>query len=160
MKRQYLRLFRYQLYREDVLSLEEVEPLGPLSGFASSVAVRRASSQYSLDHFGMRNDIRKLYEQLDKGIGSLDSRVKPGKVNQYFIGYGATGSYFCNVKPRVNSIRVEVKCRRKPPTPTGLKVRSIPDSQHTPMTHAFDLTSERQLRSGLNAIKGALEDSM
>lgn len=158
MKRQYLRLFRYQLYREGVLSLEEVEPLGPLSEVAASV--RRPSSQYGVDHFGMRADIRKLHEQLDKGITSLDSRVKPGKINKYFIGYGATGSYFCSVKPRVNSIRVEVKCRRKPRRANGLKVRPIPDYQHTPMTHVFDLTSERQLRSGLKAIKGALEDSM
>jgi hypothetical protein len=160
MKRQYLRLFRYQLYREGVLSLEEVEPLGPLSEVATSIAVRRASSQYGIDHFGMRTDIRKLYEQLDKGIVSLDSRVKPGKVNKYFIGYGATGSYFCNLKPRVNSIRVEVKCRRKPRRLNGLKLRPISEYQHTPMTHVFDLTSERQLRSGLKAIKEALEDSM
>lgn len=161
MKRQYLRLFRYQLYGEDVLSLEEVEPLGPPSAVVTtSGAGRRASGQYHVDHFGMRAEIRKVYEQLDKGITSLDSRVKPGKVNKYFIGYAGTGSYFCSVKPRVNSIRVEVKCRRKPRTPNGLKVRPIPGYQHTPMTHVFELTSERQLRSGLKVIKGALEDSM
>lgn len=161
MKRQYLRLFRYQLYREDVLSLEEVEPLGTASAVvAISGAGRRSSAQYHVDHFGMRGEVRRLYEQLDKGITSLDSRVKPGKVNKYFIGYGATGSYFCSVKPRVNSIRVEVKCRRRPRTPNGLKVRPVPEYQHTPMTHVFEMTSDGQLRSALRVIKGALEDSM
>jgi hypothetical protein len=161
MKRQYLSMFRYQFYRDGVLSLEEVEPLGQISSMsATSASGKHPPSPYSVDHFGMRAVIRKIYDQLDKGITSLDSLVKPGKVNKYFIGFAATGSYFCSVEPRVNSIKVEVKCRRSPSRPKLLKVRPIPDSQHTPMTHTFSLTSERQLKSALKVIKGALGDSM
>lgn len=162
LKRQYLRLFRYQLYEDGMLTLEEVEPLGPPSAVAvrSGGGRRTPAGQYDIDHFGMRPEVRKLYGRLDHGIMSLDSRVKAAKINKYFIGYGATGSYFCSVKPRVNSIKVEVKCRRRPRGARVLGIRAVPAYQHTPMTHVFEVASERQLKPALAVIKGALEDSM
>ncbi len=162
LKGQYLRLFRYQLYDSGLLSLEEVEPLGApaTTGARPSGGRRAAAGQYDLDHFGMRPEVRRLYERLDQGITSLDSRVKAGKINKYFVGYGATGAYFCSVKPRVNSIKVEVKCSRRPTSPGGVKVRPVPDYQHTPMTHVFQIQSDKQVKPALRVIKAALEDSM
>lgn len=156
----YLRLFRYQLYADGIVSLERVEPLGAAATSAGRATARRqALVSGDLEHFGMSLETRKLYEQLDKTITGLDSSVKPGKVNKYFIGYGATGSYFCCVKPRVNSISVEVKLSRRPRR-SRPAARPVPTYQHTPMTHVFQLTSEKEIRQARNILKTALEDSM
>jgi hypothetical protein len=162
LKRGYLRLFRYQLYADGIISVEEVEPLGVTSTIGTRPReVRRASEgPYDIQHFGMRPEVEKLYERLDKGIIHLDSRVKPGKINKYFIGYGATGSYFCSLKPRVHSVRIEVKSVRRPPATRNLPVRKIPDYQHTPMTHFLDVNSSSQVQAALRVIKVALEDSL
>ena len=163
LKTGYLRLFRYQLYEDGILSLEEVEPLG-----AGVIRIRSGSQNdraisggpYTIEHFGMRHDVRKLYERLDKGITSLDSRVRTPKINKQFVGYGATGPYFCTVNPRVNSLRVHVKFANTPPTPKGIKIVKHPPGKHTSMTHYFQLSSASQLDPALNVIKGALEGSM
>lgn len=143
-----------------MLGLEEVEPLGLVPrGFAKGRAsYGSAAASHTIEHFGMKPDVAALYELLDKGIVSLDSRVKPGKVNIYFIGYGATGSYFCNVKPKVNFIRVEVKCLRKPSPSKSLKVRKLPD--YRTMTHTFSIAQRGQIEPALRIIKNALEDSL
>ena len=107
----------------------------------------------------MTPETRNLYEQLDKAITGLDSSVKPGKVNKYYIGYGATGSYFCSVKPRVNSVRVEVKFSRRPQR-SRVGIRPIEKYFHTPMTHAFQLTTEKEIGHAKKVIKAALEESM
>lgn len=162
LKSSYLRLFRYQLYADRIISLEEVEPLGSATRVGTRVRGARevTAGPYDIEHFGMKPDIYSLYERVDKGIVSLDSRVKPGKINKHFIGYGATGSYFCSVKPRVNSINVEVKCARRPPRPRVLAVEKVPGYQHTPMTHVFHISSAPQIQPALRVIKAALEDSM
>jgi hypothetical protein len=41
-------------------------------------------SAHGIEHFGMKAEVLKLYERLDKGIVSLDSCVKPGKINKFF----------------------------------------------------------------------------
>ena len=160
LKSNYLQLFSYQLYEGGLLGLEKVEPLGLVPrGFAKSrTSYGSAAASHTIEHFGMKADVAAVYELLDKGILSLDSRVKQGKVNVYFIGYGATGSYFCNVKPKVNFIRVDVKCVRKPTTGNILKVRKLPD-YHT-MTHTFNISHRGQIEPALRVIKIALEDSM
>jgi len=162
LKGQYLRLFRYQLYDGGILTLEEVEPLGPLAPVSKrhAGARRQAPADYDLDHFGMSAETQKVHERLDDAVTALDSRVKPGKVNKYFIGYGATGAYFCCIKPRVNSIRVEVKCSHKPAAGKSISLRRVPGYQHTPMTHTFEIRSEKQIPAASRVIKAALEDSM
>ena len=162
LKGQYLRLFRYQLYDGGILTLEEVEPLGPLGPASKKYAStrRQAPADYAIDHFGMSAETKRVHEGLDDAITSLDSRVKPGKVNKYFIGYGATGTYFCCIKPRVNSIRVEVKCSHKPTAGKSISLRRVPEYQHTPMTHTFEIRSEKQIPAASKVIKAALEDSM
>lgn len=162
LKKEYLRLFRYQLYEDGIVSLEQVEPLGSPSDVIKVSRGGRATSSgpYDIDHFGMSPQIRKLYDHLDKAIVSLDSRVKPGKVNKYFIGYGATGPYFCIIYPRVNSIWVGIKCARTPSSPRGVKVSRVGKDQHTPMTHEFQISSEGQVNSAVRLIKTAFEDSM
>lgn len=162
MKKNYLRLFRYQVYSGGVLSLEQVEPLSSPSELVLGTGGRLRTSEgpYDLDHFGMNAETRMLYERLDKAILSLDSRVKSGKINKYFIGYGATGSYFCCVMPGVNSLKVEVKCARRPPRVKAVGVRPVPEYQHTPMTHVFQISTENHLKSALPVVKSALEDSM
>lgn len=162
LKKDYLRLFRYQLYEGGIVSLEQVEPLGSPSDVVKVSRSGRATSSgpYDLGHFGMNSEVRKLYDALDKGITSLDSRVKPGKVNKYFVGYGATGSYFCSVKPRVNSLKLEVKLSHKPSNTGVLKVRKVPEYQHTPMSHVFQISLQAQLKPALRIIKSALEDSL
>jgi predicted transport protein len=160
MKSGYLRLFRYLLYEGKLLSLEEVEPLGLPDNLKakSRVGDGGVDQPYGLEHFGMRSEIAKLYEKLDKGIRSLDSRIKPGKINKYFVGYGATGAYFCNVSPHVKSLRVAVKCVRRPLKPRGLKIQKLPD--YRSMTHVFNVASSPQLKPAIRVIKAALEDSL
>lgn len=162
LMRNYLRLYTYQLYGDGIVSLEEVEPLVSSWDFAGRVRRSRgvAGGPYEIDHFGMKAEIRKLYERLDKAITSLDSRVKPAKINKYFIGYGATGPYFCIIYPRVNSIWVGIKCARTPSSPRGVKVSRVGKDQHTPMTHEFQISSEGQVNSAVRLIKTAFEDSM
>jgi hypothetical protein len=123
----YLRLFRYQLYEGGLISLEEVEALGSTALTKTRDGHGTALGAYGINHFGMKSEVAKVYERLDKGITSLDSRIKPGKINKYFIGYGATGSYFCLLKPRVHFVRVEVKCHRRPPRLKALKIRKLSD---------------------------------
>lgn len=160
--RDYLRLFRYQLYADSVVSIEEVEPVGlPTSSGGRGRAGRPVSvGPYDIEHFGMSPDVMKLYQRLDKEIASLDSRVRPGKINKHFIGYGATGNYFCSVKPRASSIMIEVKLSHKPPSIRSIRVRSVPGYQHTAMTHVFQISSGGQLKPALRVIKDALEDSL
>ncbi len=160
LKSGYLRLFRYQLYDDGLISLEEVEPLGPPAQVLAKTRDGHGVTlgPYGIEHFGMRPEVLKLYQRLDEGITSLDSRVKPGKINKFFVGYGATGSYFCNLKPKVHFVKVEVKCLRKPPRPRALKIRKTPD--YRTMTHLFDVSSGGQIGSALRVIKTALEDSM
>lgn len=157
----YLRLFTYQLYGDQLLSLEPVEPLGSPQLVSEKLrAGPTATKPYDLDHFGMKSHIRKVFEHLDKGITALDSRVKPGKINKYFVGYGATGPYFCTVAPLVNSIWIDIKCSRIPPSARGLKVYRVEKKRHTPMTHEFQISSEGQVDSAVRLIRTALEDSM
>ncbi len=158
MKHAYLRLFRYQMYEGGLISLEEVEPVG-LGDLAKARDGRGTTvGADGIEHFGMRPEVAKLYEGLDKGITSLDSRIKPGKINKYFIGYGATGSYFCSLRPRVHFVWVDVKCRRAPPKIRALKIRKLPD--RWTMTHTFDIRSKSQIAPALRVVKLALEDSM
>ena len=160
LKSEYLRLFRYLLYENKLISLEEVEPLGLPDGLKGKPHLQNASASqlYGLEHFGMRSDIAKLYEHLDKSIRSLDSRIKPGKINKYFVGYGVTGAYFCNVHPRVKFLRVAVKCTRNSPKANGLKIQKLPE--YRSMTHVFNIASTTQLKPALRVIKAALEDSL
>jgi len=162
LKREYLKLFQYQLYDDKLISIQEVEALG----FAADTAIRKRVGStsnavpYSIEQFGMGTSASKIYKKLDPGILSLDSRVKPGKINKHFIGYGATGWYFCCLRPKPDSIKVEVKFARKPTSARGITVQRIPDYRHTPMTHFFRITSERQIPAALRVIKFALSDSM
>lgn len=160
LKSGYLRLYRYQLYDDGLISLEEVEPFGLGAHVLAKTRDGRgaAGEAYTLEHFGMKPEVAKLYERLDKGIISLDSRIKPGKINKFFVGYGATGSYFCNLKPKVHFVKVEVKCHRRPPRLKGLKIRKLPE--YRTMTHAFHVPSAAQIGPALRVIKIALEDSM
>lgn len=161
LKQDYLRLFRFQFYDDRIVSLEEVAPIGVLDSKSKVTGGKSGGGPYSdVAHFGMRPEIMKLYEKLDSGIRSLDSRVKPGKINKYFIGYGAEGSYFCNVSPRVNSLRVWIKIRQKPPKVSGIKLIKTSPQRRTPMTHLFQVDSEKQLKPTLLAIKAALAESM
>jgi hypothetical protein len=159
LKNGYLRLFRYQLYEDKLISLEEVEPIGLFSTLKGKLRGGTALNQpYALEHFGMRPEIAKVYQQLDKGIMSLDSRVKPGKINKYFVGYGATGAYFCLLHPRRRFFRVDVKCVKNPPKLRALKVKKLPD--YRTMTHTFNVQSSSQVGNALRIIKIALEDSL
>lgn len=158
LKSGYLRLFRYQLYEGELISLEEVEPLGSTILAKTRDGRGAPAGPYGIDHFGMKAEVEKLYERLDKGIISLDARVKPGKVNKFFIGYGATGSYFCQVSPRVHFLKLHIKCRRRPPRLKALRIRRNPSNWT--MTHTFDIRSRAQIAPALRVIKMALEDSM
>ncbi len=162
LKKNYLRLFRYQLYAGGILSLEQVEPLGIPSDVVSSsqAGPRTVEGPYDLDHFGMSRETRLVYETLDKALVALDSRVKPGKINKYFIGYGATGFYFCCVAPRVNSLRIEIKCAQRPRSPKGLTVRPLPEYKHSPMTHIMQVSLLKHVRPALQVIKKSLENSL
>jgi len=153
----YLRLFRYQLYEGGLISLEEVEALGSTALTKTRDGRGTALGAYGIDHFGMKAEVARVYERLDKEISSLDSRIKPGKINKFFIGYGATGPYFCLLKPRVHFVRVEVKCHRRPPRPKALKIRKAPD--YRAFTYFFDVHSHTQIAPALRVIKIALEDS-
>jgi len=92
LKSGYLRLFRYQLYDDGLISLEEVEPLGPPAQVLAKTHDGHGVTlgPYGIEHFGMRPEVLKLYQRLDEGITSLDSRVKPGKINKFYVGYGAS----------------------------------------------------------------------
>ena len=158
----YLRLWRYQVYSDGVLSLEEVQPLGsPVSpGGRVRPAPRSLGEGWDVEHFGMKPAIRKLYDLLDSEITSLDSRVKPGKVNKWFVGYGATGYYFCTVKPRVNSILIDVKLGRRVSATKGLIIRKLPSTKRTTMTHRFQIATDSELRPALRVVLQAFEDSL
>ena len=158
LKSSYLRLFRYQLYEGGLVSLEVVEPLGAATLTKTRDGRATTPGAYGIEHFGMKAEVGMLYERLDKGIISLDSLVKPGKVNKFFIGYGATGSYFCNLRPRVHFVKVDVKCHRRPPSLKALKISKNPD--YRTMTYTFDVRSRAQIAPALRVIKMALEDSM
>lgn len=162
LKREYLKLFQYQLYADKLITIEEVEPLGTVARVSGQKKLGRIEDvgPYTVERFGMADGIARLYKKLDAGILSLDSRVKAGKVNKHFVGYGATGWYFCCLKPKPSAIKVEVKFDQKPISTRGVAVERIPDYRHTPMTHFFRIASERQLPAALRIIKGALDDSM
>jgi hypothetical protein len=155
LKREYLKLFQYQLYADKLISMQEVEPFGVAANLSSKKRAGPLPSEgpYTIDHFGMRDAVFKIYKKLDAGILSLDSRVKPGKINKYFVGYGATGWYSCCLKPKATLIKVEVKFTQKPVTARGLTLERYPKYRHTTMTHFFKITSERQLPSALRVIK-------
>lgn len=162
LKKDYLRLVRYQLYEGDILTLEDVQPVSIAS--ARQKSLKAASQQYApghgTAHFGMRPQTEELYRELDEEIQSLDSRVRPGKINKHYVGYGATGYYFCSVKPRPTRIKIEVKLRRNPLKTRGIDVRKVPEYQNTPMTHVFQISNHNQIRPALKVVKTALEDSL
>lgn len=160
LKSGYLRLFRYLLYDGRLISLEEVEVLGLPDSLKtkSRIGDGGVDERYGLEHFGMRPEVARLYDKLDKGIRSLDSLIKPGKINKYFVGYGATGTYFCSVHPRIKFLRVTVKCARRPAKYRGLKIQELPE--YRSMTHVFNIAGPTQLKPALQVIKTALEDSL
>lgn len=157
----FLRLFRYQLYANGVVSLEEI---GVVKRDRTSGITNRTPATgggpYDLDHFGMKPQTRELYGLLDKGISGLDSRVRPAKINKQFIGYGATGYYFCSVKPSAKALNLFVKCRRDPPQVAGLEIKKLPPKRWGPMTHGLAITDRAQIKPAMEVIRGALEDSI
>ncbi len=158
----FLRLFRYQLYAGGIVSLEEVsvEEGAHISATPSRLKNETRGGPYDLDHFGMKPETRELYDQLDKGIAELDSRVKRAKVNKEFIGYGATGYYFCTVNPAAKALNVHVKCRRGPAQATGLELKKLPRDRYGAMTHTFKISEKGQVKPALRIISGALRDSI
>jgi hypothetical protein len=151
----FLRLFRYQLYADNIVSLEEVSP-------EEGGRVRGTTpSRHDLDHFGMRPETRELYDELDKGITELDSRVKPANINKGFIGYGATGRYFCTVKPIAKELNLYVKySTSRPARAARLKLKKLPPDRWRPMTHTFKISHKGQLKPALQIISGAFRDSI
>jgi hypothetical protein len=91
------------------------------------------------------------------GEPEIRPSLTPGKINKYFVGYGATGAYFCNIAPGVKFLRIAVKCVRIPPKPRGLKIQKLPD--YGSMTHVFNVFSPTHVKPALRIIKTALEDS-
>jgi len=159
---EYSRLWQYQVYSDGILSLEEVQPLGsPVSpGARGRTSPRPLGAAWDVEHFGMKPAIRKLYDRLDSAITSLDSRIKPGKINKWFVGFGATGYYFCTAKPRVNSIQIDVKLGRRVVKTKELAIRKLPSTKHTPMTHRFHIATDSELRPALGVVRQAFEDSL
>lgn len=151
------RLFRFQFYANDIVSLEEV-------GVEESRTTHRKNhptiGPNTLDHFHMNPATRALYELLDKGITKLDSRVKPAKINKHFIGFGATGNYFCTVKPIAKELNVFVKCKRNPAKTTGLEIMKLLQGRWKPMTHTFKIAVREQVPPALRIIRSAMEDSI
>lgn len=161
LMKDYLRLWRFQLYSGDVMSLEEAEPLGSVRETSKERKAGRRDEQgpFDIDHYGMNIDTLKAFKALDSLI-TLDARVQPGKINKQFIGYKATGSYFACIAPRVNSLKIEFKFRRQPPSLRKVKLIRIPDNAHTPMTHRCKISSINQAKALVPAIKEALEGSL
>lgn len=161
LKSGYLRLFRYQMYDKGVLTMEEVEPLGS-SGVEkiSRNSFRSPDGGYPIEHFGMKPAILALYTKLDKAITELDLKVKPGKINKFFVGYGATGNYFAKVHPRVNSIMISVKLSRQPPSNKIVAFKRHDPKLKRTMTHYFVMKQEKELPAVLRAVKAALAESM
>ena len=156
-------LFRFQFYSQGIVSLEEIsqdEGNQPKPRHGVSATVPAAGGPYNLDHFHMKAVTRQTYDLLDKRISELDSRVKPAKINKQFIGFRATGRYFCTIKPTAKVLHVYVKCKGSPAQATGLKVKKLPADRWEPMTHTFDISVERQVQPALRIIRGALEDSI
>jgi predicted transport protein len=157
--RNFLRLFRYQLYDKHLITLEQVEPLGySVHGKLNAGGDQGANDGlYSLETFGMKPDTKKLYDKLDREIMSLDSRIKPGRITKYLIGYGATGGYFCTIQPRKRFLRVKVKCLKSPKKVQAFEIQKLTDQT---MSHVFNLSSVPQIGPALRIIKLALEDSL
>lgn len=157
------RLFTFQFLADDMFSLEPVVgqevQAGTMKRRLQSIRAPK-SGPWDLEHFEMQPRIRMLYDLLDKGIVSLDTRVRAAKVNKGFIGYGATGYYFCNVKPTAKALDVFAKCRRDPPLATGLDLKRLGPGRWGPMTHTFKITDESQVEPALRIVKSALEDSL
>jgi predicted transport protein len=158
------RLFTFQFFSGGIFSLEPVSVRQESrTRPASRTSLRDAHPRggpWDLEHFRMRPEVRKIYDLLDKGITSLDTRVKPAKINKEFIGYGATTYCFCSVKPTAKALNVFVKCRKGLPQVTGLEVKKLHPDAWGPMTHTFKLTEEAQMEPALLVIKSALEDSI
>lgn len=157
------RLFTFQFLADGMFSLEPVVGQETRTGITRRRSHRNAapkSGPWDLEHFRMQPRIRALYDLLDKGIVSLDTRVKAAKVNKEFIGYGATGYYFCSIQPSAKGLNVFTKCRREPPLVTGLELKRLGPHRWGPMTHTFKITDESQVKPALRIIKSALEDSL
>jgi predicted transport protein len=156
------RLFRFQFYADGIVRLEEL-PVEEGSHGARKNSRRKGQPEGAspgVDHFGMKPGTRELYDQIDAAITKLDSRVKPAKVNKEFIGYRATGFYFCSVKPTKKALNIFVKCKRSPALPAGVEVRKLPQGRWGPMTHTFKISDKRQVRPALRIIRSALGDSI
>lgn len=160
LKEAYLRLFTYQLFERDLLVLNKVEPLG-LPAITSDRSVGAGAPSpfgYDLEHFGMKEKTLRLYEALEKQIRKIDSRIRPGKINKEFVGFGASGPYFANVTPGVNSLRIGVKYTNRPRKVSGLKLSSSP--KYRVMTHYFTLQSQKHLKGAITLIKEAFERTL
>jgi len=160
LMKDYLRLRRFQVYKSDILTLEEVEPIGSSASMSKGKRGHPAQQgPYDVEHFGMAPDTLSVFKALDSLI-ILDSRVRPGKINKHFIGYGATGSYFATISPRVHSLKVEFKFRHKPPVIKKVKLVAIAENKHTPMTHSCKISAIVEAKALLPAIREALEASL
>jgi hypothetical protein len=155
------RLFSYIWYQQGIFSLEEITPNPSLSGTTKRERRDRGLTvdSYNIEQFGMDRTVRAIYQKLDDGIRSLDHRVKEGTVRKNFVGYRATGPYFCTIKPKQKFVNIQVRISGNFPEFRTIAATKIPDEQGT-MTHKFKVERDDQIDDALSAVRIALENSL
>lgn len=162
LRQDYVEMWRYNYY-EGFLLLENIKPL-PIPGLTRfrrgkiGEASKDITKYEDISHFKPSSSTEKLYNELRETIKSLDPNMQ-FKINKHFIGYKAGGFYFAAVKPRVNSIKVELKLS-KPFKSKVITVKKIPSYRRTPMTKWFIIDSEEQIPTARKVLKMALEESL
>jgi predicted transport protein len=155
----YLRLWQYKLYAENLFVLEEVRPIGDsvADGAKQHPSPSTPAGGWNVEHFKMSPAARKIYDDFEKEVVGMDSRVKQPKINKHFIGFGATGWYFCAVSPKGKFLRVEVKLRGRAPRIKSLHIERL---RNRVMTHRFRVWSHAAIKPALQIIRQAFEDSL
>lgn len=162
LREHYAEMWKYNYY-EGLLLLENVKPsrVAGTQPFRKGLAeeVSRSITKYEdISHFKPSPKNLKLYNELHDAIMSLDANMQ-FKINKYFIGYKAGGFYFASLKPRVNSILVELKLS-KPFKSRLINLGKMPKYRKTPLTKRFKIDNEEQIPAARQALKMALEESL
>ncbi len=157
--RDYLYLWRFELYDEGLLGLEEIAHVRGHQKLSPRAAGRSSKPEggWPLDHFGMTADVRGIYDELSKKIKELDPRIGPERTNKLYVGFGAPSPNFCRLKPKKKFLRVEVKLRGPAPKVPGLKLQKRGNSD---MPCQFELWSRDAIDSAIIVIRQGFQESV